>query len=190
MDVILHLELLDWIIFALAVGAHIPLIFGLFYSKEDKSQTFFTWFLYCILDTITMFSGIKVDGNYILLFGFATGSLVMALILLHQRRIHWTVHETLIGLLIFICIYLWRIGGPYYSLIAGICAESIVGIYLIQRTFRYPKREYNLWGYILFLTTSVLSLFRAENLSIEQIGYPLCETILCSIILIPLLRSK
>ena len=81
---------LDWIIFCLAIGAYVPLIIGSIKEKEDKSQVFTTWFLYLILDMITMFSSNKLNGSYIILFGFTVGSFIMSMILLYQGRIGWT----------------------------------------------------------------------------------------------------
>ncbi len=80
----------DWITFWLAVGAYGPLIVGAIKEKMDKSQVFTTWFLYLLLDVITMKSSSKIDGNYIILFGFAVGSFIMSIILLYQGRVGWT----------------------------------------------------------------------------------------------------
>lgn len=81
---------LDWIIFCLAIGPYVPLIIGSIKEKENKSQVFTTWFLYLILDTITMFSSNKLNGSYVILFGFTVGSFIMSMILLYQGRIGWT----------------------------------------------------------------------------------------------------
>jgi len=81
---------LDWTIFTLAIGAYAPLIVGAIKEKEDKSQVFTTWFLYLILDAVTMSSSNRLNGSYVILFGFAVGSFIMSIILLYQGRIGWT----------------------------------------------------------------------------------------------------
>lgn len=190
MKVLLEMAILDWIIFWLALLAHAPLIMGLFKERDDKSQTFFTWFIYFILDFITMISSAEVDGSYVILLGFSAGSLVMSGILFLQKRIQWTWHESLVSLLIIICIISWYYSGPYWAMVSGILSELIIGIYLIIRTIKYPRPKYNLPGYIIFLIVSLLTIFSAKNLSVEQIGYGSVEAILCTIILIPLLKRK
>jgi hypothetical protein len=190
MEVLFRMHPEDWIIFWMALFAHGPLIVGLVKEKDDQSQTFFTWFIYFVLDIITMISSAEVDGSYVILFGFSSGSLIMAAILLFQRRVVWTWHETWVGLLIIVCLVAWYFSGPYWAMISGIFSELIIGIYLIVRTFKYPRRKYNLPGYIIFLIVSILTIFFAKNDSIEQIGYGSVEAILCAVIIFPLLRKK
>lgn len=162
---------------------------GAIKEKGDKSQVFTTWFLYFLLDFITMLSSNKLNGSYVILFGFAIGSLIMAVILLYQGRIAWTWLETVVTTLVLICISTWCCIGPYGALIFGIISESIVGIYLVIKTFINPTIKYNLTGYILFLIASIIAIFNAEDWSIAQMGYPLCETILCILTIIPLLKK-
>lgn len=181
---------IDWLIFWLSIVAYVPLIIGTLKNKFDKSQVFTTWFLYFFLDIITMFSSNKLDGSYVILFGFAVGSFVMALILLSQRRIGWSLLESIITILIIFCIIAWYYSGPYWALIFGIGSESIVGIYLIIKTFINPTVKYNLLAYIIFLIVSIIALFNGKDWSLEQVGFPLCETILNTIIVIPLFKKK
>jgi hypothetical protein len=188
METILELSPIDWVILVLAIAAYAPLVLGIT-RQEDKSQTAFTWTLYLILDCITMFTCKMEKGAYIMLFGFAIGSLVMAVILLYQRRFGWTLLETITIILIVICVSFWQISGSYWAIRFSIAAESIVGIYLIIKTFKNPVVEYNFMGYVSFLIVSVLALFAAKNFSIPQIGFPFCETVLNVIILVPLIRK-
>ena len=125
-----------------------------------------------------------------MVFGFAIGSLIMSLILFYQRRFarfSWVEVITLI--LIIVCLIIWQIKGPYWALASGIASESIVGIYLIIRTFRDPVVEYNLSGYLGFLIVSILTILTAKEFGLATVGFAISETILNIIILIPLLRK-
>jgi hypothetical protein len=187
--IILRMNVADWIIFFLAIGAHVPLILGVIKQKWDKSQTFLTWVLYFLLDLVTMLSSQKIDGNYVILFGFSVGSFVMWSILLYQGRIGWTWLETVTLILVISCVGAWYVSGPYLALVFGIASEAIVGINLIIKTYRNPVIEYNLVGYIIFLIVSFFAFFTAEDFNIKQVGYPICEGVLSFITLIPLLRK-
>lgn len=178
---------LEWVIFWSAIGAYAPLVTGAVKEKGDKSQVFTTWFLYFLLDIITMDASGTLDGNNIILFGFTIGSFIMASILLFQKRFAWTILETVITILVILCIFAKYISGPYWTLIFGIASECIVGIYLIIKTFKNPVVKYNLAGYILFLIASILAMFNAKNWSVEEMGYPLCETLLCIGTIVPLI---
>lgn len=189
METILRMTAVDWIIFWLAIGAHVPLILGTLKQKEDGSQTLTTWGLYFLLDIITMFSSNKIDGSYVILLGFSVGSFVMSSILLYQGRIGWTWLETIMIILVGLCIGAWLTSGPYMAVIFGIMSEVIVGINLIIKTWKNPVVKYNLVGYVVFLIVSLLTFATAEDLSIKQAGYAICETILSIIILIPLVKN-
>ncbi len=168
-----------------------PLVLGTFRQKNDRSQTFVTWILYFSLDIITFFSAIETekDSSFVILFGFSVGSFIMSLILFYQKKIKWTKLETVIISLVIICIYLFKSSGPYWALIFGIISESIIGVYLIIQTWQRPKVKYNFTAYIIFLIVSILATINAEDWSIPKVGYPLCETILNIIIIMPLIKK-
>lgn len=179
-----------WIRFILSIIPFTPLIIGIV-KRKDKSHTFFTWLLYLILDCITLFSGLK-NRAYIdpMLFGFSVCSLIMSSILFYQRKFALIGKiEMITIILIIICIIVWNLFGSYLALICSILSESIVGIYLIIQTFKYPRVKYNLIGYIGFLIVSILSIIFTVNWTIEEVGYAISETILNFIILIPLIKK-
>lgn len=181
---------MDWLIFWLAIGAHVPLVLGIKRQLNDTSQTFITWILYFLLDVTTMFSTTVLNGNFVILFGFSVGSFVMSIILLYQKRFSWTWLETIITMLVFVCLISWYYSGPYMATVLGIISESIVGIHLIIKTWIKPVVKYNLTGYVMFLLVSILTMLNAKDTSIPEIGYGFCETILSLIILIPLIRKR
>jgi|GEM_PF-1378199 len=180
-----------WFIFIFSIIPYTPIIIGVIKKTEDKSHTFLTWFLYLVLDVITMFSGKNVRINMDpMVFGFAVGSLIMASILIYQKRYaKWKTVEITTVILIIICITIWKTMGSYYALISSILAEVFVGVYLIIQTFKYPKTEYNLIGYIGFFIISILSVFSTKAWIIQEVGFALSETILTFVILIPLIRK-
>lgn len=179
-----------WLIFVLAIIPHVPLLFGLFYQRDD-SHTFFTWILYLILDCITMFSGIKERINMDpMVFGFAVGSLIMASILLYQKRfVSWTKVEMTAITLITICVVVWLSFGSFLALMASILSEAIVGTYLIIQTYKHPKVKFNLTGYTGFFIVSITSILSTKNWNPEEVGFAVSESILNFIILIPLIKK-
>lgn len=179
-----------WLRLTLAIIPHAPLIIGLI-KRDDRSHTFFTWLLYLILDCITLFSGL-MNRAYIdpMLFGFAIGSLTMSSILLYQKRfVSWGPIEITTTVLIIICTIAWCSFGSYVALICSILSESIVGIYLIIQTWKHPRVKYNLIGYIGFLIVSIMSIIFTVDWTAKEVGYALSESVLNSIIIIPLARK-
>jgi len=139
-----------------------------------------------------MFATISVSiknggGGYQILFGSAICSFLMFIILLYQRRSICTWLEITIVILIIICGGAWIIKGPYEAVVLGVISESIVGGYLIIKTFLNPVVKNNLIGYILFLTASVVATYDAKDWSIQEVGYSLSEVFLTSFTIAPLL---
>jgi len=167
------------------------LVLGTVWQKSDKSQTFVTWILYFLLDIITLFSYINTekDSGFVILLGFSVGSFIMAIILFYQKRFIWTKLETIISSLILGCIILFKAASPYWALLFGIASESIVGVYLIIQTWQRPKVRYNFTAYVIFLIVSILAIINAEGWSLSKVGYPISETILNIVILIPLIAK-
>jgi len=190
MTTILKMSILGWIIFWLTIGAYTSLIIGAVRDRNDKSQVFTTWFLYFILDILTMFFTVEEDGNFPLLFGFSIGSFIMAFILFYQARFKWKTLETILTIFISICILIRYYYGSHYGIIAGILSEIGVGLYLIYRTYKDPRIKYNLTAYILFLIASILSMLNAKDFSIEEFLYSFVETILSIVIIIPLVKKS
>jgi len=125
-----------------------------------------------------------------MVFGFAIGSLIMASILLHQRRFaKCTIIEIITMVLIGTCFTLWIIFGAYLTFVASIASEIIIGTYLIIQTFKYPRVKYNLSGYLGFILVSIVSMILTKAWTIEEVGFAFSETILSFIILIPLIKK-
>ena len=92
--------------------------------------------------------------------------------------------------LIILCATIWILKGPYKAVIWGIISESIVGTYLIIKTFEKPVVKYNLTGYSLFLLANIVALIDAGNWdewTLESAGYSLSEVFITSATIAPLL---
>jgi len=157
-----------------------------------------TWFLYSSLDTILFFAIINVFmkelnhevKGYQVLFGSAICSFLMFIILLYQKRSVIKLLEKIMIPLIVTCAAIWWIKGPYEAVIWGIISESIVGTYLIVKTFEKPVIKYNLTGYSLFLLANIVALIDAGNWkewTIENVGYSLSEVFITSLTIAPLI---
>ena len=195
MDAILEMPILGYFILGFSIAAYIPLVFGVI-KQKDESQTFFTWILYFGLDFITYISNkAVVKGAWIILFGFAIGSFIMSLILALQKRWGWKLPETFTFVLVAFCVFIWKTAGPYWSFRFGFVSESIVGLYLAYKTFKKPKVEYNLLGYIFFFVVCIIVIValmitnKRADWSFELLGYPICEACISALTCYPLFKK-
>jgi hypothetical protein len=146
--------------------------------------------LYSIIDFITFLVlryALVESGGALILLGSSVVCLVMFIILYYKKGMTCTWKETLMIVFVVFCIFTWIIIGPKKAVIFGIISESIIGLYLAIRTFKYPIVKYNLLGYSLFLLTCIISIYDAPDWSLYEIGYPVSEVIITSITITPLL---
>lgn len=175
--------------FIITICAYVPLVIGVWRNRNNHGQTATTWLLYTFLDGILSVTMFIENGNYQMPLGFTFGSIIMTIILIYQGKVDWSIIETIITFLVLICVALWVFGGPMLTIIFGIFSQSIVGLYLIYRTFLKPEIKYNLISYLLFLASAIYSLLIAENSDIEEIGYAITEIFLSIFTIYPLIRK-
>lgn len=183
------MTVLGWIIFWLSIGASTSLIKGVWKDKNDESQTFPTWLLYFILETILMLFTNKLDGNFPIIFGSSVGSFIMMCILAHQGRFSWSWRESVLVIFVIACLIIQHFSGYRHAIIAGLFAQTAIGTHLIYKTYKSPRVKYNLWGYILFFIVGILSMYNSDDFSVEEFWYSFIEVVLDFIILIPLIRK-
>lgn len=180
----------DWLIFFLTEIAYASLILVIIKFKNDLSLVFNTWALYFIVDLITTITSIKEEGSYVMLFGYTTGSFIIAAILFFQRRFCWKKFDYWITSLVIICIIAWVCCGNFIALIFGVASETIIGIDLLYRTYRSPQVKHNLFSYTIFLIVSILTLIKAPEFTFEHVGFAISEIILCTLTIAALLGHK
>lgn len=181
---------INWVIFFFALCPYIPLIVGAIKIKNDKSQVVTTWFLYFLLDLITLITTVQEEGSYSILVGFSAGSLILAGVLCYQGRWEWRWLETIVLLLIIICTYLYFCCESSIALLFSVISETIVGMYLVYRTYKNPQHRYNLFSYTLFLMVAIITLFNSPEFTFKYVGFAISEIILSILCIIPLLIEK
>jgi len=173
----------NYLIFCVTFASFCFLFAGIIKKGGDNSQRALTWLMYCLLDSILMFSVLKTtqkDGDgFAILFGSSICSFVMFIILACQKKSKWGWLETTVAGLVFICIVVWIVKGPYESVRIGIISEIIVGTYLIIETVNSPRcNYYNIVGYLLFLLASIISVINAKDYSLPEYGYAFSEIVI------------
>jgi hypothetical protein len=151
---------------ALGLLMYVPLVIS---AVRDRGagQSFATWGLWALLDTTVTVSLIVQRGNFWLTAGFATGSIILALVLLGQGRFEWGRLETVILLLVLVCLGLWKFSGPKVATVAAAVAITIAGLPALVELWRNPQPAIaHVWaGYTV---ASLLSFLGGTEWSIEE----------------------
>src|SRR5690349_677978 len=91
-------------------------------------QSFTSWLLWGVLDSILIGSLIEQHGNFWIVVGFALGDLAIAGALAYQKRFGWGRCETVVLGLVIVCVIGWKISGPRAATIFSVAAVIIAGI--------------------------------------------------------------
>jgi hypothetical protein len=151
---------------ALALLLFIPMARQIL-KENGAGQSFATWFLWAVMDSILAASTIVRHGNYYLPLGFAIGGVAMTILLLAKRRYAWTRLDTVIAVLVVICAVAWEIGGARTAIVASTLATSIATIPGLVELWRHPNRTVaNIWGVYAF--ANFIAFLGGTAMTIEE----------------------
>lgn len=157
------------------LGAIIGLIadafifWGILKNKIEE-QSFSTWMLWGLLDSIIATTIIFTHGNYKLTAIYAFCSFSIAVLLFIKKERQWGLIEWLTAGGVTLCLIVWWQLGNQATTIAGTTAVVISGIPLAKNTYLFPQHAPTRI-YILFCIASSLSLWGAEDWSIKESLY-------------------
>jgi hypothetical protein len=165
---------------------YVMLIVGV--AKDKIKQSFATWFLWLILDVVTLIGIVAQHGNYLLLAVFSGGTICVTLLLIYKKQFSWGLFETFVGILVAMCILILLTAGPYVATIAGTTALAAAGIPQLIATFKDPKSTPSI-AYFLFGASSLLSVIGASGWTVQDRLFPMFSTIYCFIVMLLSLRK-
>lgn len=154
-----------------------------------NKQSFATWVLWALIDAITAASVIVQQGNYLLPLFFSIGSLATAAsIILKTKNAGWSWFETMISLLVVVCLLIWYTSGAKMATIAGTTAVLIAGLPQTVEAWKRPW-DSSFLVYFGFLVANILSTIGGKDWSIEERFYPGCCAVLCVIVVAIIARK-
>lgn len=174
---------------AIVITGSLPyllLIIGI--VKGEVRQSFASWLLWLILDTIVLYGIMAQKGSMLLFSVFTTGTLVVTLFLVFKKQFSWEKFETFVSVLVGICIFMLLRGSPYISIIASTAALNIAGIPQIIGTYRDP-RSTSTKAYFLFMLASLLSVISTEVWTVQDKLPQTSSTVYCFIIVLLSMRK-
>jgi hypothetical protein len=150
----------------MALGLFVPMILEIVRSR-GAGQSFATWGLWAVLDSMLTITLFQQDGNYLLSLGFAVGGVFLSAVLLAQGGCAWGKFETIIALMVLASLAVWKFSGPRNATIAITTAICVAGIPGIVEMLRKPQPSAGkLWaGYTI---ANSLSFFGGTAMTVEE----------------------
>ena len=141
-------------------------------------QSFATWGLWALLDSMVTLTLWQQHGNYFLSLGFAIGGIALTVMLLVQGCWAWGKFETFIAVLVLASLSVWKFSGPRNATIAVTTAVCIAGIPGLLAMLRKPQRgAAKLWAG--FTVANILAFFGGAAMTVEERLVPAAFTVLC-----------
>lgn len=166
----------------IAMGLYVPMIVEIIRAR-GAGQSFATWGLWAVLDSLLTITLWQQHGNYLLSLGFAVGGIALAVVLLVQGGWAWGKFETVIALMVLASLTVWKFSGPRNATIAVTVAVCIAGIPGFVEMLRKPQPAAGkLWAG--FTVANVLAFFGGTAMTVEERLVPVAFTALCGLMVV------
>ena len=172
----------------IALGLFAPMILEIIRS-HGAGQSFATWGLWAVLDSMLAISLWQQHGNYPLPLGFAVGGIFLSAVLLAQGGFAWGKFETVIALMVLASLVVWKYSGPRDASIAITAAICIAGIPGLVEMLRQPQPSAGkLWAGYTF--ANGLSFFGGTDMTVEERLAPAAFAVLSALMLVACWRKR
>ena len=173
----------------LALLAHLLLVFLLIKKSKNYDQNFTAWILGAGIDLFIFLLTKEENGNFDLPRAYFLGGLIVAIVLLCQKKISWGKWDTVTTVAVAVFLVIWWQTDNTTALIAGVLASVISFIPQIKDTAIEPKKT-PLLVYLVFFSGDALSFIGGDDYSIKEILYAFTELILSLIIILLIFHDK
>ncbi len=151
-------------------------------------QSFVSFLLWAMLDTIATVTTIFEGGNYWLPLSNALGGIIVSILLAIKKQISFSWVEALTAVLVIICLIVWHFSGTKAGIISSSLAVVIASIPQMVETYETPSKTPT-GVYIIFLTANIISFVAGKDWTIQERFYSGCTVFLCLVIVLFSIRN-
>lgn len=180
------MKMIDYAIVATGLVPYLLLVRGI--ASGKVRQSFATWMLWLVLDIIVLTSLLAQKASPVLFGIFTAGTLAVTLMLLVKKQFAWKPFDSLIAVLVAICIIVFCVAGPYMATIATTAALGIASIPQVTHTYRDPHSTPTA-EYLLFTLSSVLAVISAPAWTVQDRLPQMNSALFCATIVVLTLRK-
>ena len=153
-----------------------------------ENLSFTTFALWSMLDSIVAIAMYKkrIDPSIPIVYG--GGATLVAFILLFKGRCSWSNMDSIVSVLVIVCLILWKIKGPKWANLMATTAAAISGIPFLYITWKNPDSS-PIIPNVVFLIANVLQLLSVKEWSVEKVFFPTVNIVFCFTFVLPWLLS-
>ncbi len=152
-------------------------------KRNGDGQSFSTWLLWAMLDSILAASTIVQHGNFLLPLGYAMGGWILTGLLIMKGRFAWGRLDSVVLALVLVCLAGWGLGGARTAIIFATLATTFATVPGFIELWRHPQRAVgNVW--VGFVLTNTLSFAGGAAMTVEERFSPAVFAILSLLMVI------
>jgi hypothetical protein len=172
-------------VFGVAVGVLSYLYMVVITAKgTGEGLSLSTFALWSALGWITAFTTLKQGANPAVPMIYGAGATATTIVLLYKGRYGWSTFDTVVAVLVVLCILLWLMKGSKWALIFAVAASAIASVPFVMITWQAPANSIIVTN-SGFLLANVLAFISAKAWTIEDRLYAGANVVVCSLLVIP-----
>jgi hypothetical protein len=107
--------------------------------NHGEGLTLSTYVLWAALGWIVTFNlrSQKIDAKLVTVY--ALGATGVSIALLFMRKTGWSQFDTVVAILVIICLFVWKTAGAHWALIAMVTAGLIASLLFVVMTWKNPE---------------------------------------------------
>ncbi len=150
---------------------------------EKVKQSFATWMLWTLLDVIAAASIVLQKGNAALVIVHCMAGALITVMLAIKKQFYWSWFESMIVVLVIVCLVVWATAGDKVATIASTIAVGIASGPQIKLAWQKPEDSPpGIW--VGFTLANFLSFVGGATWTIEDKFFPGFCAVLCLILVV------
>lgn len=101
-------------------------------------STFSLWSTLAWITTVNLWMQ-KIDARLVIVYAIGSGT--TALTLLSKGKVQWNQFDTIVAILVAICLIIWKTSGPKWALISMVAAGLIAAMPFTVATWNHPEQS-------------------------------------------------
>ncbi len=159
--------------------------------QTGEGFSFATYALWSALAWITGYTTMKKKGPFGVPMMYGVGATSMAAILLFKGRFSWNMMDTIVAILVFVCLFLLVTSGTRCALVMSVIGAVIASVPFTIMTWENPEASPIIAnaGFLVSNFLLLLSAGKPREWTIENSLYGGVNTISCGSLVLPWLLN-
>jgi hypothetical protein len=161
-----------------AAGAGYTVMILMTAAGTGEGLSFATFLLWSALAWINTISTKKQSGSWIIPLMYSIGATTTTIVLIIKGRYGWSVFDTVVAILVIVCVILWLAKGDRWAIVSSTTASFIAALPFLIMTWKNPSVS-PITPNTLFLLANFLGFIAAKKWTLQDRLYLGSNVVVC-----------